>query len=555
MTTSSSNISGKRLESPPPLQNFSKILPISVALIILGGFGLWVASQGIKTWKAKKASTQALAASFALTIGRLIFERLSNLWNARKQPPPQDPSSSLNIQRKPSRTENLASTISANTSIKNPLLADATQPPLKPMAVSSSPNTLLEFSQAENLTSKKDTLSAPSRESKDQLEKNSDLIPSEQQPLTSSSDLTSFPHTEPLACAMSVSAPVESPSSINSEQFPLKPITVSPLTMPAPKTSYEVPFYVTNISGGYIGDPSKFVEASPEFLDLTMEDGSSLPLDPHDFLVPISVFYKSCPRDVDRFPNPFYIPYNFLKDKENESTFTLIYKDNTFICTVNQYANHNTKMHRPFKDILFYIETYVKHCHQIGSPLYSPLYHPQYNPSFQDACDPTWFYQLGNQGSIFKMNHSRSQLEERLSNEFRAKNNPQIARGKVRLEKGRCTFTCLMSLINPENVDIILNDTFLILYARGKESSWLSQIPSDAIVHENLNPPSCLNEREWIFGISWDERPEFNQFELAQLKEKILQGTIRCPPGSLIFSFPLLESSPDKILYETIARN
>jgi hypothetical protein len=106
-------------------------------------------------------------------------------------------------------------------------------------------------------------------------------------------------------------------------------------------------------------------------------------------------------------------------------------------------------------------------------------------------------------------------------------------------------------MIGPEDVDIILNDTFLMLYARVKISSFPNQIPPDALVLENLNPPSYLDEREWIFCISWDEHPEFNQFELVQLKEKILQGAIRCPSGGLIFSFPLLESSPDKILFET----
>ncbi|HEX4839199.1 MAG TPA: hypothetical protein VFU89_02015 [Rhabdochlamydiaceae bacterium] len=503
MTTSSSNnISGNRLESLPPLQNFSKIVPISIALIILGGVGLWVASQGVKTWRARKASTQASATSFALTIRRLLFERLSNLWNARKRPPPQDSSSSLNIQG--------------------------------------------EFSQEENLLSKKTTPSAldataSSHESKDQLEKSLDLTPSAQQPLTSSSDLTSSPHAELPVSTLSVSTPV-APSSISIEPFPLKPIAVSPPIAPMPKTTYEVPFYLTTIDGGYIGDPSKFVKAYPKFLDLKMEDGSLLPLDPHDFLVPISVFYESCPPDVARFPDPFYVPYNFLKDKQDEGTFTLKYKDSTFLCTVNQYAHHDTRMNHPFKKILSLITTYVQRNHQIENPLYGSAY------------DPTWFYQLGNQGSIFKINHSHSKLEERPSTEFRTKNNPIFARGTVRLQNGQCTFTCLMSLINPENVDIILNDTFLMLYARAKVSSWSSQIPSGALVHENLNPHFCLNEREWIFGISWDERPEFNQFELVQLKEKILQGTIRCQSGGLIFSFPLLESSPDKILFETTIR-
>jgi hypothetical protein len=537
MAISSSNISGKRLEFLLPLQKFSKAVPISIALIIIGGFGLWVASQNVKAWGAKKTSLQASAASLTLAIRRAVFElfcsfkRLSDLWDARKQPPSQDLSSSLNTQ--------------------------------------------LEFLQTGNLTSKEATLSAVdlitstfSPESKDQpeilygddacslpkpLEKNASFIetPPEAassefltpQPLaTSSSYLTSFSQTEFPDSTVPVSTLIKNPTSVDIDQLSVKPATVSPLVVSSSKTTYKVPFYLTTVDGGYIGNPSRFVKAYPKFLNLKMEDGSPLTLDSHDFLAPISVSYESCPVDVARFPNPLYIPYNFLKDKQDGDTFTLKYKDITFLCTVNQYAHHDTEMHDSFKKILSLITAYVKSNHQIEEPLYGR------------AHDPTWFYQLGNQGSIFKMNHSRSQLEERPSTEFRTKNNPIFPRGTVLLQNGRCIFTCFMPLISPENVDIILNDTLLMFYARIKMSSLPNQIPSDALVNAKLNPPSSMNEGEWFFGISWNERPEFKQFELVQLKEKILQGVIHCQSGRLIFSFPLLESSPDRILFETMAR-
>jgi hypothetical protein len=483
------NVSGIRSEPNPPPNYLFNLKPL--ALTALGALSLWVAAIGCRDWGAYRGWWTAKSVSHLTYRSSLLMTTLGTA-------------------------------IGLYCFIKG--LADLWQKNQPPKSL---PSDRPQNTQLENQNSvPTDRTASPGRQQSQELLNQDTTTQNEPVPA-----ILEHPNQEP-GPAVTDFAGVLTTSLNNIESTVVSASSQIITTTP---TYYKVPFYVTTIDGSYIGDPARFIDAYPAFKNLTLEDGSPLLLESQDFVVPISFYYDSCPPDVTRLPNPLYLPYNFLKDK---ATFSLKYKDITLVCTVDQLGAHDKRMRHEFQEILSLVATYVKQNHQVENPLFGAEH------------DSTWFYKLGNQGSIFKITDKR--LEERPSSEFRPKTDPKFAPGKVFLQDGQCYFSCSMPLIRAENVDIILNDTFLMIYARSQINPFPSlSIPAGALVNENT-----MKDRqgtyEWVFAMSWDQRPEFEQESVATLKEKILEGTLICQSGMLLFSFQLLESSPTKMLFKTL---
>ena len=329
------------------------------------------------------------------------------------------------------------------------------------------------------------------------------------------------------------------PSLISSSP-PLAPVEKSP-------TFYETAFIGITTSGGgfggYIGDPSICRSFCPALTKFTLEDGTLIPLDPQDILIQFSLFNQFSLLLPKQIRSTLYLPYKFLRDKQENAPFRLKYNGISLEFAIDQLKHPDKHMRKPFQDMLASTVKNIKEKNQIENPLFGVKY------------DPTWFYKLGNNGHIYKSVKTDNHwvLQQRSASDFRPKADPKFAAGTVVINKTHCTYTCSMPMIQLEDIDIIHNDTFLIIYDRTKLQDFpCSNIKNAPLVHSNTCDEDTTKalqtgEREWIFAMSWDHHPELSQLK----KEQLLEGTLSYTKGILQFTFPLLKPAAERILFST----
>jgi hypothetical protein len=190
--------------------------------------------------------------------------------------------------------------------------------------------------------------------------------------------------------------------------------------------------------------------------------------------------------------------------------------------------------------------------------LYVEQYRPL-EPMFTECeYDLTGFYKLGIQGSIFNCvtQESRVTLKEVSATHFRPKQDPEFASGRAYIENNQCNFRCKMPAIDIEDVDIIVNETLLMIYARTKHHGNVFPCHdlSTALIHTNTMNKQVLNaiqarETEWIFGITWTCHAELN-FGVEKMKQQVQQGFLHYEIGILRFAFPLATHASPQVLFE-----
>lgn len=299
--------------------------------------------------------------------------------------------------------------------------------------------------------------------------------------------------------------------------------------------AFRVPMWVTGIlSGGYVGDPKSCFQFCPFLAKITLEDGSPIPLVPDDSFIAISLYHGKKPPEVAKILNiPFriYLPSKFLENPINDA-YKLRYDGVLLECIPDQNFMEELRLAR----------------------LYVELYHSIENPLFGATYDPTWFYRVGGEGSLFKINDQKT-FEERSVTEFRQKKSPNFTHGAVLLQNGKATFYWLMPLADFGDIDLIVNKEGLILYAEREKTAGFSPPPpgSTFITRSNdeLFNQTISGQFEWMFCITWRAYPEFQSLNLETIKNNILNEPITCQSGYFSFSLTLDKHYPDRLLFST----
>jgi hypothetical protein len=484
------------LTPPPP---FYKQAPMAIALIILGGLGLALAG-----FTLRGAPSRRFSLGLAFAAGSLValMKGVSDLWKCLGQP------------------KALASR--AATPLP-PEEITQVQPQLEPQTLITPSETPPPL--AENIVDQQ--LSQP-------ISAQELLLPSEPQTSIDRNATSQPPIDNPINPNPIPQAPIE--------KLP-PPQTFSPVSsvIPIPEkqtpTIYKVPLYITQIDSGYIGDPVRCRKYYFYLKYIRLEDGSPMPLEPHDFFVPISVHYDGCPPEIANIPYELCLPYKFLENKEEGNSYRFRYKDVLLEFTIDQQQGPATKMHLSFKEMLAFVKRYVKKYWQIETPLFGTI------------LDPIWFYRLGTEGSIFKVNH-QGLLEEMPATKFRQKKAPNFVHGTVEIKDGKCVFCCEMTLVKLVDIDIIINNEAIIIYASKDDPTIFRPIPPGATwrSQDRLLMQMVSGKIEWLFAIAWEDYPELKSLGLERIKKKIMQEPITTNRGFVQFSFPLDHPHPDQIL-------
>ena len=334
-----------------------------------------------------------------------------------------------------------------------------------------------------------------------------------------------------------------SPLPVESEVTALSPAQ-------QPPQIYRASVSILTINGWYVGDPACCISFCPALGKITLEDGSPLPLHPSDFLIPVCINDQSCPstrKAIYHESLELYLPYTFLKTRKEKTVYQLKYDGIPLEFSIDQTQHKNLRMQKSLRKILGLIALYVEQNRPVE---------PMFTESMYDR---TGFYNLGTQGSIFNgvTQGSCVTLKEISSANFRPKKDPEFANGKAYIENSYCNFRCEMPTIAIEDVDIIVNETLLMIYARTKHPGTpypLDDLSAPLIHMSTMNKQTLrafeTGETEWIFGITWTRHAELN-LGLEKMKQQVLQGILHYKCSILRFAFPLVTHSSPKVLFET----
>jgi hypothetical protein len=313
-----------------------------------------------------------------------------------------------------------------------------------------------------------------------------------------------------------------------------KPLASTPQPAATVVPHYRVRLWIPQIQGGgYIGNPEVCYKRHPSLAKFTLENGDLIPLISTDFFVRVSIWDRQKQPNIPGMPNDIYFPYIFLKDLQVDNAYRFRYKSLLFEFFID----------KEFIGMLSLVRLWVARYCQIENPLFS-----------MTLGDPTWFYRLGEQGSIFKID-SQNRFVERPQTEFRQKKSPNLTHGAVRIKDGKAVFNWVMSIAKFADIDLIINKEGLILYAAQDHTPGFAPPPPDATIISKCDDEMFMQhvtgKYELIFSISWKSYPEFQSINLDNIKKAATSEKITAYKGFFTWSFQLEHSYPDRILCNT----
>jgi hypothetical protein len=313
-----------------------------------------------------------------------------------------------------------------------------------------------------------------------------------------------------------------------------KPLASTPQPSATVVPHYRVRLWIPQIQGGgYIGNPEVCYKRHPSLAKFTLENGDPIPLISTDFFVRVSIWDRQKQPNIPGMPNDIYFPYIFLKELQVDNAYRFRYKSLLFEFFID----------KEFIGMLSLVRLWVERYCQIENPFFS-----------MTLGDPTWFYRLGEQGSIFKID-SQNRFVERPQTEFRQKKSPNLTHGAVRIKDGKAVFNWVMSIAKFADIDLIINKEGLILYAAKDHTPGLAPPPPDATINSKCDDEMFMQhvtgKYELIFSISWKNYPEFQSINLDNIKKAATSEKITAYNGFFTWSFQLEHSYPDRVLCNT----
>jgi hypothetical protein len=300
---------------------------------------------------------------------------------------------------------------------------------------------------------------------------------------------------------------------------------------------------ITTQTGGYIGHPSKR-QLLPHYLaDMTLENGSPLPLDDEDFFCEVYLFNGSSRLENTGIPSTMYLPGTLFKGKKDGDSIRLKYKSKLIELTIEQ-QNHGLKFAKGSFEKVFAMQTiYIKEFCDLINPLFS-IY------------DPYWFYRLGDKGVVYKLETYKAEddlaisyLKDGVSEDFRPKIDPARAPGAILLSEDKTELIFLMEFcrFQSQDFDIVLNETHLIIYGRFENrplscgSIDLNQTDIKQIDGSRDEWQKALScSREAMFACSWDKMKFFKGRSVEAMKTIMKKSTLLNYRGLLRLNIPLL---------------
>jgi hypothetical protein len=272
-------------------------------------------------------------------------------------------------------------------------------------------------------------------------------------------------------------------------------------------------------TGGYIGHPTQRQLLPLHLNHITREDGSPLPLAPEDFFIQFHLFNMSQQLKDSGIPSEIYLPSALFKGKKDGDVIRLKYQNLLIELTIQQ-ENHGLKFPKgTFEEVFPMQITRLKGSCDLDEPIFCML-------------DPYWFYKLGDQGAIYKLESDKSEnndsvyhLKDGVSADFRPKANPLRATVFKFSQSNDHLFLALdFSRFQPEDIDIILNDTHVIVY--GENSLTLGTV--------DIN-----HKKETLVAFRWDRMECFKGRSIEEMKTLMKKSQFALLIGVLQFMIPL----------------
>ncbi|MBA3237880.1 MAG: hypothetical protein H0T62_05955 [Parachlamydiaceae bacterium] len=273
----------------------------------------------------------------------------------------------------------------------------------------------------------------------------------------------------------------------------------------------------------------------PDYLrDLTFEDNSPLPLDPMDSFLRIEVFHPfGTLKGAIQLPQTLHLPAAIFEDKDDGDVLSLKYKGQLIELEIQQ-QNHGLKFASgPFTEVLKTAKLTCKNFSDIERPF------------FNNTDNPYWFYNLGDEGCIYKLD-----LQEKLDSNNEKVTSPTIEvmeadlmelRPLIEPKRTNHDFITVMNTFNwvidfprflSSDIDLIVNEKYIIFYGKFESRQTKSSFGGEYL---QLG-------REVLASYRWDRSPEFRELTLDQMKDKITQeAKIMFENAQLIFLLPVGE--------------
>lgn len=308
---------------------------------------------------------------------------------------------------------------------------------------------------------------------------------------------------------------IQTPSSTPSFSLPVPSEPVD-LNLLKKDSIYHVHLSLHPVITGYFGEPHQQNHLPAHLEEITLEDGSPLSLAPEDIAISFWTYNVSPELKKLSFPEGlgvFYLPAKLLEDKNEGDILRLKYKNHLVEFHIQQIPNTLRYTPQEFKPLLETVIDSVKADRDIETPLFSiPV--------------PYEWYGLGKKGSLFHPviieNKEEFNLEKQNKKNLRPCKAPKeigtcntylLKNKKVIISVPFCSYL-------PEDIDIILNEKYLIFYGAYTNRSLCG------FEEKKFNS-------ETVFKIRWDRDPLFKCSTLEQMQERLHTGTMKLESGIL----------------------
>ena len=292
-----------------------------------------------------------------------------------------------------------------------------------------------------------------------------------------------------------------------------------------PATNPKGQICLTMRTAGYIGQSKRQLLPRNFKKNITLEDGSPLPLDAEDFLSELYLFNMSRRLENAGIPSMMLLPGALFKGKKDGDTIRLRYKNQLIELTIEQ-QNHELRYAKgAFEEVFAKLTAYIKKSCDLDDPAFAIF-------------DPYWFYRLGDKGCIYKLETQKSEnqliishLKDGVSEDFRPKVNPEWVVGDLVLEdETKLIFEMSFPRFGPQDFDIILTETHLIIYGRF-ENRPVPGRPVD-LNQADINHMDdewweklLSSSREALFAFRWDKMEQFKDRSMEEMKTIMNKST------------------------------
>jgi hypothetical protein len=328
--------------------------------------------------------------------------------------------------------------------------------------------------------------------------------------------------------------------------IPTNDIGISAIKKEPISKSYKasISLHITKIGHVGVQDEQNFI---PEYLkEITLKDGSSLPMAPEDIFVCLSVNHTCSALQEIGFPSgngALYLPSEMFKDKNEGDVIQLKYREQLIELTIQQAPHGSKDLPQEFKPLLNTMTNSVENDRNVEAPLFF-------------SSKPIWWY-VGN-GCILRpmieKNQNKSSLQEREKGTLREYKNPQLGRAcQISFNDSAVFYSIQFAGFKLEDIDLILNDKLLIIYGYVENRPIILNCKTEDCEFQKIKEGSplkrgedgylayfpFLSKRESIFKIKWDKEPLFKGMNLENIKEILKASSlIMDDTGYLSLSIP-----------------